>query len=727
MKPGQTPYLVDPLDQTETQLETEVIQFRSLPQRGLMGTVDTETHIIHGAAIATAGQPHGREFLFDEITLQQIVALGNTSKNGNGIKSRYTHPGLSSSGLGKFLGRVKGFQLSGKKAIGDLHLSAVAASSPEGDLRGYVEGLAVEDPDAFGMSMVVDLKRVWKTATGMEVPADKGKPSDAIGKLPFARVVKLHAVDAVDEPAANDGLFESLVGSNLAAHEAFAQIDHLIDYWQVDRERAYQLALSYFEARGLTLEGVNMDDELVLEAPVDAPPEVKTSTDWLRVQRENVIRSVLAAATDLPEQVRMKLSRRNFLSPDQLDAAIQEERETIAAVRKPYLDLPAAPPRGGLHIGQVVNEFDRLQGVMDWMFGVTGAPVPDYQFRRMDFLYTALTGDINFRGIFDPERVMFGGADTTTLAGLAVNAMNKVILEAWASLSFYRWYELVTSVEANDGSVMDMQWIGFGGVGDLPVVDEKQPYTELDVDDVKETDSFVKYGGYVGITLEMMKNSEIQRMQKIPRALAVAAARTRSAKLASIFTQASGVGPTLEQDSTALFHSNHSNVATTALGTDDTAWIAASTAMFNQTEVNSAKKLGFFAKYLLVPAALYFQALKIFGYGDGNPTSYNPFAIGEGGRLYTPDDPRPVPLAVPDFTDATDWAYLADPRVYPVLHMSYAQRPGGGGHPAPELFSVASPLAGLNFTNDLLPIKVRDWFAYGVSGWRGIGKRNVAG
>ena len=31
------------------------------------------------------------------------------------------------------------------------------------------------------------------------------------------------------------------------------------------------------------------------------------------------------------------------------------------------------------------------------------------------------------------------------------------------------------------------------------------------------------------------------------------------------------------------------------------------------------------------------------------------------------------------------------------------------------------------FSNDVLPIKVRDWFAVGVNGYRGIGSRNVAG
>jgi hypothetical protein len=59
--------------------------------------------------------------------------------------------------------------------------------------------------------------------------------------------------------------------------------------------------------------------------------------------------------------------------------------------------------------------------------------------------------------------------------------------------------------------------------------------------------------------------------------------------------------------------------------------------------------------------------------------------------------------------------------------MSYSQNPGGRNHPAPELFAVVSETSGLMFTNDTLPIKVRDEFAVGVNGWRGIGKRNVAG
>ena len=44
----------------------------------------------------------------------------------------------------------------------------------------------------------------------------------------------------------------------------------------------------------------------------------------------------------------------------------------------------------------------------------------------------------------------------------------------------------------------------------------------------------------------------------------------------------------------------------------------------------------------------------------------------------------------------------------------------------PEIFSVASPTAGLMFTNDTLPIKVRFFFACGPTDWRGLYKANVA-
>ena len=89
-------------------------------------------------------------------------------------------------------------------------------------------------------------------------------------------------------------------------------------------------------------------------------------------------------------------------------------------------------------------------------------------------------------------------------------------------------------------------------------------------------------------------------------------------------------------------------------------------------------------------------------------------------------DPRPIPIVVPEWTDATDWAQIVDPRLHPVIQMAYASAPQGGLHALPEIYEVRSETAGLMFTNDTLPIKIRDWWAYGVATHVGVGKNNVA-
>jgi hypothetical protein len=48
-------------------------------------------------------------------------------------------------------------------------------------------------------------------------------------------------------------------------------------------------------------------------------------------------------------------------------------------------------------------------------------------------------------------------------------------------------------------------------------------------------------------------------------------------------------------------------------------------------------------------------------------------------------------------------------------------------HALPEIYEVRSETAGLMFTNDTLPIKIRDWWAYGVGTWVGVAKNNVSG
>ncbi len=72
----------------------------------------------------------------------------------------------------------------------------------------------------------------------------------------------------------------------------------------------------------------------------------------------------------------------------------------------------------------------------------------------------------------------------------------------------------------------------------------------------------------------------------------------------------------------------------------------------------------------------------------------------------------------PEFTDANDWAGVADPMKNPAIGVGF--RFGR----VPEVFS--DPGGQRMFTNDQLDLKARYFYTVGVIDWRAVLKRNVA-
>ena len=245
-------------------------------------------------------------------------------------------------------------------------------------------------------------------------------------------------------------------------------------------------------------------------------------------------------------------------------------------------------------------------------------------------------------------------------------------------------------------------------------------------DDNKETASFVKKGGYLGLTIEAIDKDDTRRLHAAPRALAQSAWLTLSKAVSAIFTANSGTGPTLT-DGSALFTSGRGNLGTTALSLSE--YVAVRTAMRKMTELNSGERLGVLTapKYVLVPPDLEMTALKVlaseqdytYALSNGTAAPVNPLTEGNelNARLaYARDRVIVVDL----WTDTNNWAASADPQLYPTIGIGY--RYGR----APEVFSVASPTAGLMFSNDTMPIKVRFFFAVGPMDYRGLYKENVS-
>jgi hypothetical protein len=286
----------------------------------------------------------------------------------------------------------------------------------------------------------------------------------------------------------------------------------------------------------------------------------------------------------------------------------------------------------------------------------------------------------------------------------------------------YEWWKKIVVVEHFE-TLNDITGVLVGTVGSLPSIAEGAEYTELKIGDSPETASFTKYGGYVPLTLELIDRDDTRKLRLYPRELAKAGLRKISALVAAIFTANAGVGPTMA-DGGALFNKTvvttaggHANLLTTALST--TQWETVKAAMYKQPllianeagYIGTGTRAALKPRYLLVPLELELTAAKIL-YGDWeNATNIHADNLQKqrAGDV----------LVVPEWTDATDWAAVADPALSPAIVVG--ERFGL----MPEIFVAGDELSPAVFMNDEHRIKVRHYVAILVQDFRPLHKSNV--
>ncbi|MDX9863858.1 MAG: hypothetical protein RBT34_03530, partial [Anaerolineaceae bacterium] len=252
------------------------------------------------------------------------------------------------------------------------------------------------------------------------------------------------------------------------------------------------------------------------------------------------------AASHLPaamqRHVRAGFAGRVFESAA-LQTAIEEARSLVSD-----LTASALVTGPGGQISHMFSSEDRLQAAVDDLFGAPrGDSLASVQVARLSGireLYMLLTGDHDLHGGYFPGRAQL--ATTADFSGLVKNAMNKVVLDQWHKLgkAGYDWWTRVAQVE-HFNTLNSITGILMGTVGALPSVAEGAAYTELAVGDSPETASFVKYGGYIPLTLELIDRDETHKLRAYPRELASAGLRKISALAAAVFTANAGIGPTL--------------------------------------------------------------------------------------------------------------------------------------------------------------------------------------
>lgn len=222
--------------------------YRTDVLRHAPSAVDTENNTLRGVQVIRLGdlnEGDARPWFADELTLAQVVEFGNAPNKG--IKSRFTHPNMSEDGLGKHLGKIRGFVIAGDAVHADLHLSDAAFDTPFGDLGTHVLTMAAEFPEDFGMSIVPVLDHAAMEAEQTED-----------GRQPM-RLKGLKAVDVVDSPAASDSMFDVNSPQGIPAAATWFFDTHFSDLEpEAVLQRVVGFMRRYYGRGDISAEGLDM-------------------------------------------------------------------------------------------------------------------------------------------------------------------------------------------------------------------------------------------------------------------------------------------------------------------------------------------------------------------------------------------------------------------------------------------------------------------------------------
>jgi hypothetical protein len=473
----------------------------------------------------------------------------------------------------------------------------------------------------------------------------------------------------------------------------------------------------------------------LLQAQKKVEATKKTGDESLRQLRLQTCRTLLKVsleASKLPQPIQDRIDHRFGhqveqglpFEPAELESAIAEEQEMVSKL------TAGGVIQGPGRITSMVTSTDAIEAAASDLFGVKRderlAKVKPARLTGIRELYLMLTGDYDLHGGYYGERIQL--ATTADFTGLVKNALNKIINNQWELLGAagYDWWKNIVKVE-HFSSLNDISGILVGTVGSLPTVAEGAEYTELPIGDSPETASFVKYGGYIPLTLELIDRDNISRLTGYAKELGNATLRKYSALIAAVFSANAGVGPTMA-DTGALFNNTavttaggHANLLTTAIGADYTAWNAIALAMYNQPMLiknvagyyGTGPKMAIEPKFCLVPRALKAAAQALF---VPRWQSEVPSIASIGGPSWAG---QVEVLTVPDWTSATAYAAVIDPAIAPAIVVG--ERFGL----MPEVYTAGNDTDPAVFMNDETRIKVRMFAAVLVQDFRPLHKENA--
>lgn len=319
--------------------------------------------------------------------------------------------------------------------------------------------------------------------------------------------------------------------------------------------------------------------------------------------------------------------------------------------------------------------------------------------------YLRITGT-NVSGIHD-KRTLIGEAitragvishSTSDFSNLLENVASKALLQGFeeAPETWSAWCRIGNLPDFRTSSRPNMSTFG-----DLEIVYENGEYKYGSFSDLKETLTLATYGKLFSISRQALINDDLNAFTRIPQSMGRAANRVVGDLAYGVLT----TNAALNQDSTTLFHADHSNLVAPGSGAAPSVTTvgAGQTAMALQTDP-TGNILNIQPAHLLVPVALKATAMTLMA------AQYDP--AGSAGTL-TPNVVQGAADVIADARldadDALQWYLMADQNMHDTVEVAFLD-----GNQTPFLESQDG------WKQDGVEYKVRIDAAAGAMDFRGV-------
>ncbi len=164
---------------------------------------------------------------------------------------------------------------------------------------------------------------------------------------------------------------------------------------------------------------------------------------------------------------------------------------------------------------------------------------------------------INTLSIMDPHQVYQNSICSNDLPAIFSDVMSKALIANMESApySYKTWVKTDYTPDFKEKKLLKLSSIG--DIDDLP---EGMPFKQAKLSDSYEPISVTTKGKLLRITRQAMLNNEVDLLREIPAMLGRAIENKKNRTAYDLLTSNSLTGPTLNEDSKAVFHADHNNI-----------------------------------------------------------------------------------------------------------------------------------------------------------------------